>query len=312
MGSVALRPDQSSPATDAGGVAARQGFKYQDHVAAQLVLHMIGNPRLLRVECETANDVLLVWASEAGERPEYVQVKTTEGDKKWSPTEICARDPGGASRPTSLIEKSLLADAIGASAQFRIVSRRDVSKALSPLKSPLGERRQEDSAAAEELGRKLAMKWRTTSQTGHDLAYWARNAYWQVSGPVEGLIAQNQQALLRLAEQHGANPTHGHASMIYEDLLGWVDRAATASRVSAPDDKVISRPAVMDWWNRHLANTEAATRRTSKAYRAVADEFLAELHHVTEDEIRRALTGYDARYEQRRWRSEPLAEYLAN
>jgi Cap4 SAVED domain/Cap4 dsDNA endonuclease len=312
MGSVVLRPDQSSPANDVGGVAARQGFRYQDHVAAQFVLHMIGDPTLLRVECETADDVLLVWAGDAGERPEYVQVKTTEGDKKWSQTEICARDPGAASRPTSLIEKSLLADAIGAAAQFRIVSRRDVSKALAPLRSPLEKRSQEDSSAVEELGRKLAKKWGTASRAGHDLAYWARNAHWQVSGPIEGLTAQNQQALLRLADQHGANPTHGHASAIYEDLLGWVDRAATASRVSTPDDKVISRSAVMNWWNRHLADTEAATRRTSKPYRAVTDEFLAELHNVTEDEIHRALTGYDARYERRRWRSEPLAEYLAN
>ena len=78
MGSVVLRPDQSSPANDVGGVAARQGFRYQDHVAAQFVLHMIGDPTLLRVECETADDVLLVWAGDAGERPEYVQVKTTE------------------------------------------------------------------------------------------------------------------------------------------------------------------------------------------------------------------------------------------
>jgi hypothetical protein len=312
MSSAAARPDQSARASDAGGVAARQGFKYQDHVAAQFVLLMIGNPRLLRVECETADDILMIWASAAGERPEYVQVKTTEDDKKWSQTEICQRNAGpSGSRPTSLVEKSLLTDVAGTAAQFRIVSRRDVNKSLSPLKIPL-DIRDRDDTAVEELGRKLVKKWATISPAGHDLAYWARNAYWQVSGHVEGLIAQNQQMLLRLAEQHGANPTHGHAGTIYNDLLAWVDRAAAASRVLAPDEKVISRPTVMDWWNHHLADTEAATRRTSKPYRAVADEFFAELHQVTEDEIRRALTGYDARYELKRWRSEALAEYLAD
>ena len=300
------------PASDAGGVAARQGFRYQDHVAAQFVLYMIGDPRLLRVECETADDILLVWASGAGERPEYVQVKTTEDDKKWSQTEICQRDPGaGATRPTSLIEKSLLADVSGSMARFRIVSRRDVYKTLSVLKTPVeGGRR--DGTGVEDLGRKLANKWTTRSAAGHDLAYWARNAYWQVSGPVEGLVAQNHQALLRLAEQHGANPTHRHVISIYDDLLAWVDRAAVASRVNAPDDKVLARPAVMDWWNRHLTETAAAARRTSKPYRVATDNFFAELHHVTEHEIRRALTGYDAQYELKRWRSEELAEYLAD
>jgi hypothetical protein len=312
MNSVAARPDQSSRASDAGGVAARQGFNYQDHVAAQFVLHMIGDPRLLRVECETVDDILMVWASATGERPEYVQVKTTEDDKKWSLTEICKREAGPRhSRPTSLVEKSLLTDVAGAAAQFRIVSRRDLNKGLSPLKIPL-EGRDRDVAALEELGRKLVKKWITTSAAGHNLAYWARNACWQVSGPVEGLIAQNQQMLLRLAEQRGANPTHGHVGTIYNDLLAWVDRAAAASRVLTPEEKVISRPAVRDWWNRHLADTDAATRRTSKPYRAIAEEFFAELHHVTEDEIRRALTGYDARYELKRWRSEALAEYLAD
>lgn len=312
MSSVVSRPNHSSLASDAGAVAARQGFEYQDHVAAQFVINMVGEARILRVECETADDILLVWASGAGERPEYVQVKTTENDKKWSPSEICERDSGGgASRPTSLIEKSLLVDTSSAAAQFRIVSRRDVNKALSPLKSPR-KARARDGAAVDELGRKLAKKLSTTSPAGHNLEYWARNTYWQVTGPVEGLIAQNQQALLQLAEQHGANPTHGHLAGVYDDLLRWVNRAAAASRVFAPDDKVLSRPAVMDWWNRHLAETEAVARRTTKPYRAVTDEFFAELHHITEDEIRRALTGYDARYEMTRWRSEELTDYLAD
>ena len=40
--------------SDAGGVAARLGFKYQDHVAASFVLDMIGDPNVLQVECEIA------------------------------------------------------------------------------------------------------------------------------------------------------------------------------------------------------------------------------------------------------------------
>lgn len=310
MTTIDAPPNQSPRVSDAGGVAARQGFKYQDHVAAQFVLQMIGDPRLLRIECETADDILMVWASAVGECREYVQVKTTEDDKKWSLKEISQREAGPSqSRPTSLVEKSLLTDEVAATARFRIVSRRDVNKGLLPLTLPLDG---PDRVGVEELGRTLARKWTTTSGAGNDLAYWALNAYWQVSGPGEGLIAQNEQTLLRLAEQHGANPTHAHAGKIYNDLLAWVDRAAAASRVRAPDEKVISRPAAMKWWKHHLADTEAATKRTAKPYRAVTEQFFAELHQISEDEIRRALTGYDARYELKRWRSEALAEYLAD
>lgn len=311
MSSIEARQDRVPPASDAGGVAARQGFKYQDHVAAHFVLRMIASTRLLRVECETADDILLVWSSKTGEQPEYVQVKTTEGDRKWSLTEVCQRDSGeGAKRPTSLIEKSLLCDCHGSDALFRIVSRRDVGKALSALMLPLERRSGNDTVA--DLAVRLAGKWKTTSPNCNDLAYWARNAVWQVTGDMGSLEARNQQALSLLAEQYGANPTHGHVCKIYEDLLELVDRAATASRITAADQKVISRPSIMDWWAQHLEQTAAAARRASKPYRAATSGFLAELHHVTEDEIRRALTGYDVRYELRRWRSEQLADYLAD
>jgi hypothetical protein len=297
-----------SPASDAGGVAARQGFKYQDHVAAHFVLQMVTDLRLLRVECETADDIVLVWAGISAEEHEYVQVKTTELDKKWSQAEICKRE--NPHRPTSLAEKSLLCDRSGARALFRIVSRRAVDRRLSCLTLPREGR--VANAAVTELAEKLAKEWRTTSQNGNDLAYWTRHVVWQVTGDIEALAARNQQALALLAEQYGTNPTHRHVTSMYQDLLALVDRAAAASRTTAPDRKVIMRGAAMDWWANHLAQTEAAVRQTSKPYRVTTAGFFAELHHVAEEDIGRALTGYDARYEMRRWRSLQLAEYLAD
>jgi|ERR1700688_1694579 len=120
-----------APASDAGGVSARRGFKYQDHVAAFFVLTMIDDERLARVECETADDILLIWQHGGAEHPEYVQVKTTEGDRKWTKDEVTARST--ATKPTSLVEKSLLCDEHGISALFRIVSRRDVNRTLACL-----------------------------------------------------------------------------------------------------------------------------------------------------------------------------------
>lgn len=307
--SVETRQDHVPTASDAGAVAARQGFKYQDHVGAHFVLEMINNPSLLCVECETADDIVLVWDDGGVERPEYVQVKTTEGDKKWSLLEICKRD-AGATRPTSLVERSLLCDRCGPSALFRIVSRRDVNKALSPLK--LSRERRVHNTAVAELAEKLVKKSKTKSPNDHDLGYWVQHVLWQVTGDMESLAAANQVMLSRLADQHGVNPTHGHALTIYANLLELVDRAATASRVTAREQKNLTRLSIMAWWAQRLSDTDSVARRTSKPYRTTTEEFFAELHHVTEKDIRRALTGYDARYELRCWRSEQLAEYLAD
>ncbi|KRQ12307.1 hypothetical protein AOQ73_04150 [Bradyrhizobium pachyrhizi] len=120
--------------SDAGGVAARIGFKYQDHVAASFVLEMIGDPRIVQVECETSDDITRILRFEGREFPEYVQVKTTDRDKNWTATEIASRANKNA--PTSLIEKSLLADKHGPGARFRIVTRRSVNASLDEYGIP--------------------------------------------------------------------------------------------------------------------------------------------------------------------------------
>src|SRR5580698_750973 len=101
---VSVSDNTETPASDAGGVAARHGFKYQEHVAAQFVLAMIADERLICVECETADDILLIWNDSSNEFSEYVQVKTTENDKKWSQAEITNRTAAKSKSPTSLVE----------------------------------------------------------------------------------------------------------------------------------------------------------------------------------------------------------------
>jgi hypothetical protein len=70
--------EMQTPASDAGGVAARQGFKYQDHVAAFFVLAMIDDERLLRVECESADDARAADAF-VNFQPELAQLGGDEG-----------------------------------------------------------------------------------------------------------------------------------------------------------------------------------------------------------------------------------------
>lgn len=293
--------------SDAGGVAARQGFKYQDHVAAMFILKMIEDSRISRVECETADDILLAWKNGTAEVPEYVQVKTTEGDRKWSQSEILARTRAKA--PTSLVEKSLLCDVAATDALFRIVSRRDVNKGLACLKLALTNRHR--ATAAEELGKRFGGKWNTKSSAGRDLAYWTKNAIWQVTGDAEALAAMNHKVITILAEQCGTNPTASHVKQIYDDLLRIVSEAAEASRADNPDKKLIGRDAAVGWWQDHLQQTDAAQKRYSKPYRARMEPFFTELHSLTESDIRRALSSFDARFENKKWRSLQLADHLA-
>src|SRR5712671_3370323 len=302
--------EPEAPATDAGGVAARQGFKYQDHVAAHFVLAMIADQRLQRVECETADDIHLFWKDGDAEFSEYVQVKTTENDKKWSQAEITKRAMTKGNSPTSLVEKSLLCDKGRTGALFRIVSRRDVNKKLACLTLQRDSRQR--VAGASELGSKLAKKWSTKSANGNDLAYWAKRVVWQIAGEMESLKAKNLQQLANLADRHGANPTHSHADSIYIDLLRMVDDAAHASRVKDPEKKVITRAKAIAWWATHLQETQATQQKTSKPYLIRGEAFFSKLYQLTEADIRRALTSYDARYEKKKWRSLQLADYLVD
>ena len=59
------------------GPAARQGFKYQDHIAVAFTLKMLRDSTYLQVECETADDIVAV-SENAGETvTEYIQVLFT-------------------------------------------------------------------------------------------------------------------------------------------------------------------------------------------------------------------------------------------
>src|SRR5947209_4197476 len=95
------------------------------------------------------------------------------------------------------------------------------------------------------------------------------------------------------------------------DLLRIVSEAAGASWVTNPDKKVIERDAAVGWWQNHLQQTDAAQKRTSKPYRAQTEPFFAELHSLTEADIRRAFSSFDARFENKKWRSLQLADHLA-
>jgi hypothetical protein len=296
--------------SNAGGVAARRGFKYQDHVAARFVLEMLGNPSITKIECETTDDITIFSYSGSIETVEYLQVKTTEGDKKWSLTEICARENKRAG--SSLVEKSLSCDVIpNVTSRFRIISSRDVYDNLAPLKIDSTRR---TSGLTDDLTKSKGSlsKLNFTSKNGNGVSYWVQNLTWEVSGSMEAVKSQNTSKALHLASLNGSSLTHSHIQEIYTDLLNMVATAAEACRITAYESKKLTRDQLASWWSNHLENARNRALAHEKPFRDQTDSFLVEIHRVDETNIYRHLNGYDAGFERKSWRSEQLAEYLSD
>ena len=92
-------PDSSQPRSihtlpplERGGVEARQGFEFQDHVAAGLLIAMLATPELIEVWCETHDDITLIWDADTVQEVEFVQVKCLTLDQLWSIAILTGRD----------------------------------------------------------------------------------------------------------------------------------------------------------------------------------------------------------------------------
>ena len=297
----------SSTPTNKGGPAARQGFKYQDHVAVSFILKMLRDGSYIQVECETADDIVAVFRKSGAIVNEYIQVKTTEGNGKWNLTEITKLEGGRAD--TSLLQKSLLCDDRPGDALFRMVSKRGIAKPLNCFKLELEKRSIPDGAT--QRGLALAKKFKKTSSLrGRDFVYWADRFVWQVGGEKEALEALNLRKLAEIIEIQGYWPTHKQQQAIYGEFLEWADDAATADVITEPDKKVIKRDDALDRLEALLARADAQSTTYLKPYKSKPDPFLLEFHDATDECLLRSITAYDVQYEFQEWRQKQLADHL--
>ena len=269
---------------------------------------MLDDPSLLQIECETADDVTMRWIIDGIAFNEYVQVKTTDGDTKWSVTELVDRDN---SRPgTSIAERSLACDAHDETPIFRLVTVREPRGNLAHFKISRSNRPALAGslalAAAPFSNKYPGFK----SKNQRTLADWAGALLWQVEHSMEKLADRNRLQLLKLAGRDGERPSFAEIEAAYSALLNIVIDAGDASRVSAPADKCIPRADAVRWWNQQIAGFAAASRRILKVYRIDTDEFFSAFHLKNEPSINRSLSAYDVEYDGGEWRCSELAEYL--
>lgn len=207
---------------DLGGIYARQGFAYQDDVAAGFYLQMLSSTDLIEVSCETYDDILLVWQKNGNTILEFVQVKAEHPDQLWTVAKLCERTkspkfPDGIG--TSILEKSLSRDQYCESSLFRVVTCRQIISDLEVLTRERGhEHRSKTHTPFNDLANIVEKRLDgAKSKNGNDTAFWLANACWDVAAECD-IVQLNQQSLANVLHMLGLPYDPDTVRGIYDNL----------------------------------------------------------------------------------------------
>jgi hypothetical protein len=225
-----VKPDEE------GGPVARAGFNYQDQIAVSFLIEMLEQASLLRVHCETHDDLVLVRSVDGSPTrlAEFVQVKAAEPDKLWSIADLCARKNGRAG--TSIFEISIARDKHLEVSRFRLVTLRPVVSDLKMLTFPFGSPGREVDGERftrlrEELDERLPG---FTSRKGHGSAYWLENCLWDERHNEEDVRTSNLFRLFRLSANEARPLLPEFLEVLLEELLA---KAKAAGRAKWEPDR---------------------------------------------------------------------------
>ncbi|MCH9829776.1 MAG: DUF4297 domain-containing protein [Gammaproteobacteria bacterium] len=250
--------DDAAP-TDEGGAIARIGFNYQDEIAAGLLVEMLGKPTLLRVHCETHDDIVVIWstADPTLNAVEFVQVKGGEPDKLWSVADLCQRKK--AAPGTSIFEQSLCRDRHLESATFRIITLRPVVSDLKMLTYP----RQSPGRAPTEadfvaLLAQLEQRCPgVKSAKDHGAAHWLERCHWDPRDSERAVRDANLLGLIRLSAQEGRTLLPEQAEAILRDLRDMAKAAGAAKWKPDAKKKMICRDSLRAWWEQRFEQMQS-------------------------------------------------------
>ena len=240
-----------------GGEDARQGFGFQDHVAAGFFIDMMLDPTIKEVWCETHDDITLLFELDTvrGLQVEFVQVKADESHQLWSLAKLTHAESLKDGRVgKSILEKCLANDRCKEPCCFRIVTARPVNEDLEPLRLVRGcEARMKSLSKLAELTKKLDVKLDSVrSPNSHDVAFWVQETYWQVAHDAESEKHRNLRRLHQAIHSLGYVVAPDQLDEIYMRIVRKAWDAATARFRKAPNEKKIRRDDLIIWLRARL------------------------------------------------------------
>lgn len=237
---------------DAGGVAAKHGFIFQDCVAAFYVTQMLRDKSIQRVRCEVTDDIDVVY----DDFVEFVQVKTTS-KAHWAKSDLVVLSTGtGKTKKvpdSSILHKSMQCEpGLTVPRRFRVVTEHPVNVTLEYLQINRNDRA--GKPGREDLIDYLNAKTSDyRAPSGVDVATWVDAALWEVfrtMREIELLGVRN----IRLASQdlHGVGlSTEACAEDIWRGILDTVTRkGALSRRVNSVDNKSYTRADLNIWFKK--------------------------------------------------------------
>lgn len=237
-----------------GGPVARLGFNYQDEIAVGFLIEMLESPTLLKVHCETHDDVVLVRMTDDPETrvAEFVQVKASEPDKLWSIADLCQRKKGKAG--TSIFEISLMRDKHKEVSHFRLVTLRPVVSALKILTYPCGTAGREPHAEKmKALRSELDERFPgLKSDKGNGASYWLENCHWDQRHSEEAVRKDNLVRLMRLSMKEGRPLLLEPAEVLLTEFRALAKAAGDAKWEPDHGKKIILRQTLRAWWEQHI------------------------------------------------------------
>jgi hypothetical protein len=252
LSSVSPRPSyRDVPPLESGGVTARIGFDFQDHVAAGYCIDMLQNENLLEVWCESLDDVTLIRSNKGLEEFEFVQVKSNEFDHLWSVAELCKRDKknGRWKVGSSILEKSLAYERGSEPCCFRMVTCLGVKKELEDLTLPLSSPSR--SSPSENFTKLCALISERISdyqsENGSDASSWLSRVVWEVCHSTEALENANLRKLMKSVHSLSFFLVEDQLNEMYSKILQRVQDAGIARWEVDPEAKKLKQSEFLSW-----------------------------------------------------------------
>jgi hypothetical protein len=243
-----------------GGPVARDGFIYQDHVAAQYCIRMLSQDALREVWCEAEDDITLLWVGTDGDHVELVQVKSDRLDQLWSTALLCE---GGSK--DSIVAKSLAHDRCLEPCTFRVVTRADVQSGLRVLKRSIGHPEREFTnpvmlalhrTVCERLGDLISPRLRSAS-------HWLADLEWTVAESEDAIRHANLVALDAWLDSIGDSLFSDQKTELYERLLRRIIDASRAKWADNAEKKKVIGNLFRPWFRGQVAEVKGLS--TGKA-----------------------------------------------